>query len=750
MALGTAFVDEGVPHVAFWNGRVLTAEDLREEQAANQLAHNRLGRAIGAGVLSGLTVRRASDTEVTVGAGLAVDRWGQVVELPVDVKLSLVVPATPTEGDGGFSVCEPISSSPTGTGVYLLVIRGASDSRSSVSGVPALGSGIASACGPRYTVDGVSFRLVGIDPIPLATASGHDAADLAVLGGLATAGPQATARNILAHLFLDTRAWARRLADPFGADQNAVDPGTLAALSSGPLTPCDVPIAVLTWAAGIDLVDLWSVRRAPLVHGELTAVQGLASTVRSALGRAAYCQFQDQLAQIATELTPAQRTAFRLLDRFRYLPPAGLVPIARAGRTGFDATKVLAGLTARGPAPLDPARVGAVLDDAVHHLSVDAVAGDVLNVYTVTDPADLAAGQLLFTTGWMELLVVAALAIDSVRPGGPLVLGQDIEIRGRNFDFSSGSCRITFTAPGQNPINANPANGSSDTSLLVKVPTALVVDPDGTEVTLRVVADTGADDVPVMVGHVDQPVSGALHVSWLDTDSKVVDKGDPLLLRYAVRSVLDAPAEVAFEVVGNPVVVGAATIEDEAGNPVDGPVVMQPDQEIRLAVRFGAVPSDPSIGGQGFLVSLAASAGSIYDDDIRAIQFRAPITPNADEIRIETVGLDLNPGTQGTRRGSTIEVSKGGVVTVQTTVRFASPLGPLSVRVNPVSAVARWQAALSSPLNGRVDGDATEATVRVSFLLNQGPGNVETAAFSVDVARDASTRTSRIFLLTPL
>src|SRR3954454_1176752 len=100
ITLDTAFVDHGVPHVAFWNGRVLTAEDLRGEQLANHLGRNRLGRAIGSGVASGLAVRPGSaSTRVEVTSGLAVDRTGQMVDLPVDVDLSLVVPVTVAQGD---------------------------------------------------------------------------------------------------------------------------------------------------------------------------------------------------------------------------------------------------------------------------------------------------------------------------------------------------------------------------------------------------------------------------------------------------------------------------------------------------------------------------------------------------------------------------------------------------------------------------------------------------------------------------
>src|SRR4051794_33877975 len=107
--LDSPFVDEGVQRVSFWNGRILTAKDLRDEQLANQRARRRLGRAVGAGVAYGLTVRAASSTtQVTVRAGLAVNGEGQTLELPVDVDVSLVVPPSTARGNDVFVVCEDL------------------------------------------------------------------------------------------------------------------------------------------------------------------------------------------------------------------------------------------------------------------------------------------------------------------------------------------------------------------------------------------------------------------------------------------------------------------------------------------------------------------------------------------------------------------------------------------------------------------------------------------------------------------
>ena len=138
LELDTAFTNKGIPHISFSNGRVLTAEDLRDEQLADQLGRQQIGRAIGAGVVHGFSVGPgSSSTHVIVSCGLAIDELGQAIALPVDIDLSLVVPPETAAGDGLFTVCDPVTSNtPTGTGLYLLVVRPATVDVGSTAGIP--------------------------------------------------------------------------------------------------------------------------------------------------------------------------------------------------------------------------------------------------------------------------------------------------------------------------------------------------------------------------------------------------------------------------------------------------------------------------------------------------------------------------------------------------------------------------------------------------------------------------------------
>src|SRR5689334_7951386 len=131
--LDTPFLDGGIRSTNFFNGRLLSREDMHREQAAERAIHERLGRALGAGVVHGFEVTAQAiggssitDPVVTVRAGLAVNRHGQTVALDRDVDVSLLKPATApaaaTPGAGAFGACKPAEEGVyvTGTGVYLL------------------------------------------------------------------------------------------------------------------------------------------------------------------------------------------------------------------------------------------------------------------------------------------------------------------------------------------------------------------------------------------------------------------------------------------------------------------------------------------------------------------------------------------------------------------------------------------------------------------------------------------------------
>jgi hypothetical protein len=398
VALDTPYLDDGIRSINFFNGRLLSGEDLTQERQARQAVLAQLGRAAGDGVAYGLWVTSqvggstVTSPTVTVGKGLAVNRAGEALELVRDLDVSLVAPvaqpgASNGNGGGGFGACSVVGGHYlAGTGVYLLLLAPA---RGRLGRAPASGLGTDPACAAKYLVDGVRFRLVRL------TSVDPDLADAVHL------------RNLVAHACLGTSdpALAQAVVNPFGPALDGY--GLLDALRPDVLTDRDVPLAVVHWTdvEGVRFVDNWSVRRRLAVAADADRVAPLVGARRRAEAEATLLQFQEQVD--AMRATGADLAAVAAGDAFRFLPPAGLLPYAgTAGATGFDVTAFFAGQAHRKPAVVEGALVAPLLRDAAAYAPIAVESRELVWLYLVredqqalTAPGTPPQPWLLFTSG---------------------------------------------------------------------------------------------------------------------------------------------------------------------------------------------------------------------------------------------------------------------------------------------------------------------------------------------------------------
>jgi hypothetical protein len=332
--------------VNFFNGRLLTGDDLRREQTTLRSHLARLGRAVGEGVAYGLEVQETIGTSskgkpvVTVAAGLALTRSGLALELaaPVDVALARSRPVAGSEPGGLFADCQPFAPGTytAGAGVYLLTIGPAQrgEGRAPVSGL----SNEPAPCNVAASVEAVRFRLIRLALTP---------AELTDKDHL---------RNRIAYACFGAGALAGFVSNPFGAALARY--GLIDTLREQTLGDDEVPLGVLGWAIsdGIQFVDEWSVRRRVVRRGATTDWSLLAGDRRPGEGEARLLQFQDQLDDIA--LREPAPSLFEARSRFRLLPAAGLL---RVGPGSFGTSNFFAGMKVRGPAFIEGAKLEAVL-----------------------------------------------------------------------------------------------------------------------------------------------------------------------------------------------------------------------------------------------------------------------------------------------------------------------------------------------------------------------------------------------------
>ena len=428
--LAAPILDGGVENVHFFEGRLLTARDLRDEQRAQRRRDRLQGRALGAGVVEGLevTVAVAGDgsrrPELAVSAGLAINPRGDALELPAGDTVALVRETPRPAGDGTlFDDCAdpPARRVPTGVGVYVLVLSPALGFREAAPrvGLPSdrEGGGRVVGCGRRYEVEGVQLRLEPLSASSLASASETTRREVqGLLGATGDLASRHRLRNLLAHLCFGTEALAGFAVDPFAespvsARLSAVARrGALDDLRSlGALTDCDVPLALFVWTLrGIAFVDLWSVRRRPVPRGPSAAWPTLAGERFAAEAEARLLQFQGQLAELLAE--HPDPAAIRARDHFRRLPPAGFLPLRGAGRRrGLDATAFLSGTTPREPSIVtEGARLHDLVLRSYPYPAIDLESPEMLWIYRVREntlgPGPTAPGAppfAVFASGFM-------------------------------------------------------------------------------------------------------------------------------------------------------------------------------------------------------------------------------------------------------------------------------------------------------------------------------------------------------------
>lgn len=431
------FLEDGILNTNFFNGRLLSAEDLRTEQQATLKRASHLGAAVGAGVVRGLRVSKVppaspggtlTSAAVKVSKGLGVNGGGQTLWLPSEAEVKLVRERETAPPEAGlFTACPPplTQTVAAGAGVYVLAVRPASGfaGQAPVSGLG--GAGLSSpGCGSRYAVGGVRFKLADL---AIADNANIDAAARARITALMSAGDAASLsrlRNELAHACFGTARFAALVANPYAEDDDPFaerdDPQTAADEREQPapaygalqylyqscaLDSCDLPLALVYWSKnGIEFVDEWSVRRRLTRGAAFERWSPLADDRRAAEGGAAFQQFQDQIEALSTSAH-----LVKAREHFRYLPAAGIIPAAKegAGQGAFSREVFFAGMTCRPPVHMDGARLAALLRLSLTFPPLDVTGGEVIWLSWVVqnaraaDADDAVRRYLVFSKGHM-------------------------------------------------------------------------------------------------------------------------------------------------------------------------------------------------------------------------------------------------------------------------------------------------------------------------------------------------------------
>jgi hypothetical protein len=368
----TPILEGGIRSTNFFNGRLLSGEDLSQEQLANRDARRQLGKALGDGVAYGLVVTKSSDSTpvqpiVSVSSGLAINRRGQTLTLPTKTDISLVRSLDSSDSTGKtFADCRPVNPDiyVAGPGAYVLLMCPAkgSEGRAPMSGL----GNIPAPCNTKYLIDGIQFRLLKLD------IDDEDLSDTVRL------------RNRLAYkcFGVDDSSYVGWWTDPFGDHDTTY--GLLDSLRPKILTECDVPLALMYWTStdGVVFVDMWSVRRNATTPGSNEDVLPVTTPRRQSEGEAMFRQFIEE----AADILEANTCSAYDVDDFSFLPPIGLLPVSGSGSAkGFDPARFFASRGSGTPTVIGQNELITLMRKRICYPPIDVQKMDVIQLYWVRE-----------------------------------------------------------------------------------------------------------------------------------------------------------------------------------------------------------------------------------------------------------------------------------------------------------------------------------------------------------------------------
>ena len=380
-ALHDPILEDGIPFTAYFNGRLLSGEDLARDQQGNREARQRIGQAVGDGIAYGLEVFETAGQStrtapiVTVQPGVAVNRSGETLALRTQVDLRLVQSSGDSTGASAttFRVCDERRPGVyvVGDGIYVLAMACAegAQGRALVSGL----GNVASSCNVRTVVQGVQFRLVqpAISPQILAD--------------------RARLRNRMAAFSLGIAERAAPYDNPWSEIPQVF--GLIDTLrATGALTDCDVPLGLLHWTAseGITFVDMWSVRRRVTPRSADVRWPWLCGERAEGDAEARFFQFQEYVEDMAG--SGEDLSAVVAADRFEILPPLGILPLQIGTRKGFDPQTFFGtGVLSRDVAYTDGRLLRPLLRESFAHDPINVAAQERLQLYLLLENTQAAA-----------------------------------------------------------------------------------------------------------------------------------------------------------------------------------------------------------------------------------------------------------------------------------------------------------------------------------------------------------------------
>ena len=294
-----------------------------------------------------------------------------------------------------------------------------------------------------------------------------------------------------------------------------------------------------------------------------------------------------------------------------------------------------------------------------------------------------------------------AVTITNLVPNPPLQAGQDLQIQGTNFGFSTGSTVLKFDNTQVNAFKL----GSNDTSLLINVPFLTGLGA-GKDVVLSLSNGTSTTARIVRINPMQQPQQGNVDILWNDAitpnpNPNPVANGAAVTIGYVLKSRALLPSTFTIAVqCSNAAMQAAASVLDAGQVAISTKQIdLAPGEQKGFFVRF---PNVPVPDNSSFTVTVSATTTGIAGSDTRVFTVNQAVAQPDPTITLAFNAFTAvdpatgNPDTTAsyTAVDNTVHIKQGMIGRINLVATFTQ-IGTYDVSVALLSPATNWTVVLA-------------------------------------------------------
>ncbi|HAP39536.1 MAG TPA: hypothetical protein DCQ94_07230 [Nitrospira sp.] len=336
------------------------------------------------------------------------------------------------------------------------------------------------------------------------------------------------------------------------------------------------------------------------------------------------------------------------------------------------------------------------------------------------------------------------VAITGLLYTSPLRLGDPLEIQGQNFGWSRGTQQVRFDSADITEFRP----GSSDTRLLVTVPSFSNFPDAGREVALVVSDGTYSARRSVFILPAEQPISGNLvDVLWETITPNPMAIGQPLSIGYRLRSRVDSTRTFTITTAIAPAgLQSGVEVRDEHHQLlVQKRIELGALQEKLFFVKLTDIPN--TLPASGLTITTSAVSGGVTGSDSRTFTVAGSVASDP-AITLSVSGFSAvdDAGDPVPNDGSydsgatTIRLRSGAFGRMELAGTF-NRVGTYTVSLTPSGVVDGWTRTLDTGAvivieqNDLIGGQASRM-IRFNLLVSS---TASTGQIEVRVQRSGAT-----------